>query len=444
MKYFNFEEIKGIERFKLGSHKALNRTLEDFYGATVRLVFNPLETFKSHWGINILENPKRESYKIDGYEDMALLVIYVENASTMHYLGIQLNSPLIPYYDSAVFHSTCINIGRKLTEASENDFRSCLSLFNETLAKEIIIGYLGRGSYDISKVAYLVDMFMGLRSTTFEGKYFSTGLILTKSLFAFSKAEKYDKKGKFIRLAKGKLNVDLTDRQNTRFWYLADGFNTFYLTDFKKTINSIFLYEGADTDYVSEMLLNRTLQGADALFRVSNGRELSIIDSVGIEFIHQEKAWKYRDYEALKNCILTRMPHVAGYYDTLIKYVLDCSKNDTSSIIWFPRDIDRVDDIVLPESKNVFSDRQLNFNDENIRPIVKRLLSSDGATVIDANGKIRYFGCIADISKATAGGIKGTGETAASLLAQNGMAIKISQDGPIKIFMEGLEGFIPF
>ena len=64
--------------------------------------------------------------------------------------------------------------------------------------------------------------------------------------------------------------------------------------------------------------------------------------------------------------------------------------------------------------------------------------------IIDANGKIRYFGCIADISKAKAGGIKGTGETAASLLAQNGMAIKISQDGPIKIFIEGMDGYIPF
>ena len=444
MEYLNFEDIKGIERFKSGPHKALARTLEDLYGATVRLVFNPIETFKSRWGIDITENPKRESYRIDGYEDMVLLVIYVENADTMYYLGIQLNSPLVSYYDTAVIHSTCINIGRKLTEASEKDFRSCLSLFNETLAKEIVIGYFGRGSYDISKVAYLVDLFMGLRSTTFEGKYFSTGLILTKSLFAFSKAEKFDKRGKFVRLAKGKLNVDLTDRQNTRFWYLVDGFNTFYLTDLKKTINSVFLYDGIDNDYVSEMVLNKTLQGADALFRVSNGRELSIIDSGGIEFIHQEKAWKYRDYEALKKCILNRMPHVAGFYDTLIKYVLDCSKSDTSSIIWFPRDIDKIDEIILTDSKKTFSYRLLDFKDENVRPIIKRLLSSDGATVIDADGKIRFFGCFADISKAKAGGIKGTGETAASLLAQNGLAIKISQDGPIKIFMEGMEGYIPF
>lgn len=33
MQYFNFEYIKGDERFKLGPHKALMRTLEDFYGA---------------------------------------------------------------------------------------------------------------------------------------------------------------------------------------------------------------------------------------------------------------------------------------------------------------------------------------------------------------------------------------------------------------------------
>lgn len=444
MEYLNFEDVKGIERFKSGPHKALVRTLEDLYGATVRLVFNPIETFRSRWGFDIIETPKRESYRIDGYEDMVLMVIYIENADTMFYLGIQLNSPLVSYYDTAVLHSTCINIGRRLTAASEKDFRSCLSLFNETLAREVVIGHFGRGRYDISKVAYWVDMFMGLRSTTFEGKYFSTGLILTKSLFLFSKAEKFDKRGKFIRLAKGKLNVDLTDRQNTRFWYLVDGFNTFYLTDLKKTINSIFLYDGTDNDYVSEMVLNKTLQGADALFRVSNGRELSIIDSVGIEFVHQEKAWKYRDYEALKKCILNKMPHVSGFYDTLIKYVLVCSKSDTSSIIWFPREIDRIDEIILPESKNAFSDRLLNFKDENVRPIIKRLLSSDGATVIDADGKIRFFGCIADISKAKAGGIKGTGETAASLLAQNGLAIKISQDGPIKIFMEGMEGYIPF
>lgn len=141
---------------------------------------------------------------------------------------------------------------------------------------------------------------------------------------------------------------------------------------------------------------------------------------------------------------MARVPHVAGFYDMLIRCVLDCSKSDTSSIIWLPKDINTIDNIVLEKSKNVFSDKLLNFNDEKNQPIVKRLLSSDGATVIDANGKIRYFGCIADISKATAGGIKGTGETAASLLAQNGMAIKISQDGPIKMFIEDMDGYIPF
>lgn len=444
MKYCNIEDIKGVTRFKSGPHKALMRTLEDFHGATVRLVFNPLETFRSRYNIDITASPKKEMYRVDGVPDMVLLVVYVERDDTMFYLGIQLDSPLMQYYGTSIFHSTCINVGRRLREASEGLFRSCLSLFNESLAKEIVIGNIGKGSYDISKVSYLVDMFLGLRSTTFEGKYFSTGLILTKSLFAFSKAEKFNKKGKFIRLSAGNMDVDITDRQNTRFWYLVDGHHTFYLTDLKKTLKSVFLYDGGGNDYVSEMLLSKTLQGADALFRVSNGRELSIVDSDGQEFLHQKKCWKYRDYNALKECIMVRMPHVAGYYDVLIRCALDCSKSDTSSIIWLPMDISTIDNIVLEKSKNVFSYKPLDFNDDKNQPIVKRLLSSDGATVIDANGKIRYFGCIADISKAKAGGIKGTGETAASLLAQNGMAIKISQDGTIKIFIEGMDGYIPF
>ena len=440
----NFEEIPGVINFKRGPHKILIHTLEDFYGSKVRLLFKPIEICRDNWGINIELEPKREYYKIVKQTNSVLLVVYVEKCGVLYYLGIQLDSPIIQYMDSAVFHSACVNIGRRLTEAANGLFRTCHSFFNESLAKEFVVGDIGRGKYDLSKVSYLIDMFLGHRSTTFEGKNFSTGLIVTKSLFAFCKSEMFNKNGKFLRLVRNKMDVDIADRSKTRFWYLADGFKTFYLTDFKKTINSMFLYKGNGGDYVSEMLLKKTLQGADALFRVNNGRELSIINSDGYEYLHQENTWKFRNYDALKKCVLGRLPHVLNYYDDLIKYVLYCSKSDTSSIIWIPRDIITIDNYVIIETKNELTRSALDIKDPDNMPIIKRLLSSDGATVIDANGKIRYFGCIADLSKANVGGIKGTGETAASLLAQNGIAIKISQDGPIKIFIEGEDGYISF
>lgn len=63
-----------------------------------------------------------------------------------------------------------------------------------------------------------------------------------------------------------------------------------------------------------------------------------------------------------------------------------------------------------------------------------RYLSSDGATIVDKDGFLQYFGCIVDLGKIKIQGVKGTGESAAEALAHNGIAIKISQDGLIKIF----------
>lgn len=61
-------------------------------------------------------------------------------------------------------------------------------------------------------------------------------------------------------------------------------------------------------------------------------------------------------------------------------------------------------------------------------------LSSDGVTVIDKSGKIIYHGGIVDLNAGITKGLAGTGETAARILSDNGIAIKISQDGNIKIF----------
>lgn len=443
MEYKEFDSIKHISLFKSGPHLVLIHTLEDLFGASVDLVFSPIIGFKTKFNIDITNEPKRELYRVDEPFKTTLMVVYVEHDSVLYYLGIKLSSPQLPYLDSSIFHYARLNIGRKLKIAVENSFKSCVSLFNETLVKDIIIGFIGQGHYDFSKISYLMDMFLELRSTTFEGKFFSTGLIITRSIYAYKKSEEFKKKGRLVKLAP-KIEINITDKLKKRIWFLADGFRSFYLTNLKTDINSMFIYEGMDDDYVGDMLLSKTLLGADALFRVSGGRELSIVNSDGYEFLHQENKWKFRDYNALKTCILKWMPEVKGFYDDLIRYVLYCSKNDTSSIIWVPKDISSIKNIVVEKTMHEFSLPAIKLKDAVNLPIVKRLLSSDGATVIDKDGKIRYFGCFADLSKATIGGVKGTGETAASLLAQNGMAIKISQDGPINVFIEGMDQYIPF
>ena len=446
MEYKEFNEIKKVRSFQLGAHNVLVHTLEDFFGASVSLDFSPIFKYKTMFGVDIIKNPKRPFYLTDNPKTPILLVVFVEKEDTMYFLGIQVKSPLMRYLDTSIFNVSCSVIGQSLSEAAKEDFRSSyVSLFNESLAKRIMIQYIGRGKYDYSKLSYMTDMFLGLRSTTFEGKNFSTGLIITKSKHTFYKEEVFDKKGHFLVLADNRnMAPKICDKLNPRFWYLVDGFKSFYITDLKERINGMFIYEGTNDDYVGDMLLSKTLIGADILFRVNNGRELSIINSEGYEFFHQENKWKFRDYDALKKCVLERLPQIEGFYNELMQYVLECSKNDTSSIIWIPRELSLINDTVIEKTTNELVQTPISLKDPINLPIIKRLLSSDGATVIDQGGNIRYFGCIADLSKVEKGGIKGTGETAAWLLASNGMAIKISQDGPIKIFIEGIKDYIPF
>lgn len=444
MTFQEFGNIKSVSGFMLNAQTVMINTLENFFGASVSLNYYPLQGFKVKFNIDITNEPKRNYYRVDEPDEMTLLVVFVEQQDNRFYLGIQLASPQLRYYDTSIFNSACVSIGLALTKASMGSFRSFVSLFNESLAKDIVIRDLGKGHYDVHKIAYLTDLFLGLRSTTFEGKNFSTGLIITKSNYAYNRADDFQKNGRIVQLAVPTMEIDIFNQLKTRSWFLADGYRSFYLTDLKKPIKRMFVYNGEDDDYVGDMLLSKTLLGADALFRVSHGRELSIINSGGHEFLHQENKWKFRDYNALKSCILNKMPDLKGFYDVLIKCVLSCSKTDTSSIIWLPKDINTIKEIVIEKTMNEFSRYPIKLTDPTNMPIVKRLLSSDGATVIDKDGKIRFFACFADLSKANTGGIRGTGETAATLLSQNGIAIKVSQDGPIKVFLEGAKGYIPF
>lgn len=116
-------------------------------------------------------------------------------------------------------------------------------------------------------------------------------------------------------------------------------------------------------------------------------------------------------------------------------YILYCSKNDISSILWIPSssDVKDIDKYVSNKHSHFYS--SIKIQDPESEGIFKRFLSSDGATTINSEGKLLYYGCIANLTTEQSNNPKGTGETAASILAKNGIAFKVSQDGTVKIFL---------
>lgn len=73
---------------------------------------------------------------------------------------------------------------------------------------------------------------------------------------------------------------------------------------------------------------------------------------------------------------------------------------------------------------------------EDHQVLIEKILASDGAIVINKDGKIIFESVFADMSngESSVAKLAGSGETAAKLLARNGIAVKISQDGTIKVF----------
>jgi hypothetical protein len=434
MKQVEFSTIKGYQNFILGSHMVLAHTLEDFFSADVSFEFNPIRRYDG--GIcSIKSNTKRNVYMVS--DDHILLLCCVMLGQYSYYLGISLKAKKIGVsHNGRIFNSVASCVSESLLKASENHFKNSLDLFGERLIILVIARFASHFLYNESKIRYLVDYFNALRSTTFEGKYFSTGLILTRSLFDYKKRLE-DGVVMYLNASKR-----LSDRIDSRYWYLVNGNSSYYLTDAKSEIHYMYVFGSLYQNTINQTLMVESLHRRDIMFRTNNGRELSVIVSKGIEFIYQENVWRYRDYQWIKNVIREEIQLSDDVYNAILFYVLYCSKNDTSSIIWIPKNEAKIGELL--KTSHTVSRKPFKIFDSQYDGLIKRFLSSDGATVIFQDGTVKYYGCIIKMEVKDTNAVKGTGETAASRLASNGIAIKISQDGTIKIFLNDKSKIIKF
>jgi hypothetical protein len=152
-----------------------------------------------------------------------------------------------------------------------------------------------------------------------------------------------------------------------------------------------------------------TLKGGDVLLKLKMKKTFSIIDSNGIEFLFQESSWKLRNYNLIKQEI-NKYIFNQNVINTFF-FILFCSKNAISSVIWVPTDIKNLDNFVKKETLNKLTHKSFSILEENYTNHIMRFLSSDGATIIDIEGNILYYGCIVDMKNLDIKGVKGTGES---------------------------------
>lgn len=355
---------------------------------------------------------------------------------------IQANGELIayfPYVLRGVYVKRYLEIKSflpKLAEAISDQITLCYLqgfkggdwLFGENLAKIIVSNCISTKKYDGIKFAHLIEKIEQLAASTFESQFFSTGAIVCFD------STKY--RTNYFEFKKRK-NLDTL---NKREWFLANGRESFLILDSNTNCSGIFRKSMPSSSnfidsYFDDYYLSKDLMPPDFIVRTVGPNELSVSDSDGKEFVKVENVWRYRHRKNITQFWVKKLGIEYDVSYAILYYVLKCSRNHISSIIWIPNDCsDETIKKFTTSNRISLWNRQLSILNESHQVLVDKILASDGAVVVDKDGNIPYESVFADmnLAKASTDGLVGSGETAAQFLGENGVCIKISQDGTIK------------
>ena len=427
-----FELIRGSKEFKMYALPYLLGATQRFFGGQVKFDHNPINTIKHQYGIDLLENTKRG--------------VYIVNSTCAVVLGRVLDGKnVVAAFSLQITNTTFTGLERllnvfegvlaiTLSHSVKEKFSLKPHQFGDELLELTIAKYFSKGCYDYRSFKQLIELFHKLSNSRFEGRNFTTGLVLTRSFYAFANKGQHTRAGTLLPLKEVR-KLSPIDPIEKRFWYLADGQTSYFLANPALEVANAFLANSSRqglASFVDDYTLSKTIKGRDALFRVTSQSEHSITGAEGIEFNFKEGQWRIRSLTQIANLIRSTLNVKENFVQSLLYYVFYLARRRLSSIIWIPLDATNFDDMLL--SKNSLTTAPFSLLDEKHTQTLIRLLSSDGASIFNTDGTLLSYGSIIDISKVTISGVKGTGESVASLLAKDGLSVKVSQDGTIKIY----------
>lgn len=174
-----FSEISGFDRFTKGYYNLLQSTLSTFFSAPIALVYSPIRKLRTQEGIDITEFPLREVYIKN---TKSIIISYVKYNGDNYYLAVVIKDPLIGGM-TKLLNMTAKSMSVVLGRCVNSSFTEAFFNLDEALSIEIVSKFVSKGYYNQARIKFLIRYLQGLRSTTFEGRHFSTGFILTKSLY---------------------------------------------------------------------------------------------------------------------------------------------------------------------------------------------------------------------------------------------------------------------
>lgn len=260
MDYILIKKINGYNNLEQFGLTILQSTIASFLSCEVKIFTNPLLELQAY-NINILENENRGFYPLDDDNIIVLGRIMSDDRTLISSLGIKLSKKGIKYsgnfltkLEGALTHT--------LTQEYNNHFGNCKYSLGDELILHTICNYVSKGGYDNRLIRHLISIFQKLRTTSFEGSFFSTGLILTKSHYAYNKNDRLFGSSYSLKRPFSLANQCQIER---RIWYLVDGKKTFFMCNKSLFVDQIFVLdkEYQEANYIDSHTLAKSLKGAD-------------------------------------------------------------------------------------------------------------------------------------------------------------------------------------
>ncbi|HBC3912522.1 hypothetical protein ACXIUY_23565 [Vibrio parahaemolyticus] len=434
----NFTEFKNeYISFTRLALPALKQEVSRFFNCDVKFIAEPLNFAIKTYSIDLTITPRRGFYLIDD-NTAFILGRVIESRQTVVCFALELTngnfsslSPFLQTFEGVLSHLTTYGFKTQYTQGAKE--------FGESMIVETIGKHFGKGRFGYQNIVKLSEIFQRLSNSKFEGEAFSTGLIVSRASSAYS-SERDDKRsgGSVLKLTQP-IEVSLDFSVDKRFWYLVDGKTSFFLcrANRKKKpeiVDTYFLsaeYNHGDS-YIDSYTFSQTLKGSDILLRVVGPGEVSILGATGLEVLYKEGGWRVRSLSDFQNLIRKYANTASEVAEAIVSIVLKVSQVRKSAIIWMPTKQSEQNDILLSKNQ-AYTSCMTVLNPDHHSTII-RAITSDGATVINATGEVEHYGCLVDMSKIEAIGISGAGEAVGQVLGKNGIAVKVSQDGDIKVY----------
>jgi hypothetical protein len=335
--------------------------------------------------------------------------------------GLHLRKPRVA--DSArVFDAFAAAMRLGHDESRRRGFTDATRTLGDGLIALTVAKYLAHDAPTEAAVLHLIELFGKLRSATFEGEPFTTGLLFLPSVEALTPGV-----GTLSPLTRPHALYD-AHALDKRFWFMVDGRKTFYVCDGTLRARHAFTFPHRS----SRQWLDRAVGAGAALFRVTSRSEFAVSTPDGLDFSYHNDSWRLRDYRAIYAAVRHRLDCSREVLDALLPFVLELSQQHTSALVWIPV-ADGLERIRL-KTQNCLLTEPLSLFDAERRAFLLRQLSSDGATIIDRSGGVLHYGCIVDTGHEVVSGVYGTGELTARHLSRHGVAIKVSSDGQVQIY----------